>query len=47
LGAPPRAPCIRQTPFAFTGTVKKALVDVTSEAVEDMAAKMKMYLARQ
>ncbi|MBV8104426.1 MAG: hypothetical protein JO223_07355 [Hyphomicrobiales bacterium] len=34
-------------PFAFTGTVKKALVDVTGEAVEDMAAKMKMYLARQ
>jgi len=30
--------------------VKKALVDVTGEAVEDMAAKMKMYqmyLARQ
>ena len=24
-------------PFAFTGTVKKALVDVTGEAVEDMA----------
>jgi arylsulfatase len=34
-------------PFAFTGTVKKALVDVTGEAVEDMAAKMRMYLARQ
>ena len=34
-------------PFAFTGTVKKALVDVTGEAVEDMAAKMKMYLVRQ
>ena len=34
-------------PFAFTGAVKKALVDVTGEAVEDMAAKMKMYFARQ
>jgi arylsulfatase len=34
-------------PFAFTGTVKKALVDVTGEAVEDQAAKMRMYLARQ
>jgi Transcription termination factor nusG len=34
-------------PFAFAGTVKKALVDVTGEAVEDMAAKMRMYLARQ
>jgi hypothetical protein len=36
-----------KSPFAFTGTVKKALVDVTGEAVEDMAAKMRMYLARQ
>jgi hypothetical protein len=36
-----------EAPFAFTGTVKKALVDVTGELVEDMAAKMKMYLARQ
>ncbi len=26
-------------PFAFTGTVTKALVDVTGEAVEDMAAR--------
>ena len=26
-------------PFAYTGTVKKALVDVTGEAVEDMAAR--------
>src|SRR5215470_16908823 len=34
-------------PFAFTGTVKKALVDVTGEAIEDKAAKMRMYLARQ
>jgi arylsulfatase A-like enzyme len=34
-------------PFPFTGTVKKALVDVTGEAVEDKAAKMRMYLARQ
>jgi hypothetical protein len=31
----------------FTGTVKKALVDVTGEAVEDMAAKMKVYLSWQ
>jgi arylsulfatase A-like enzyme len=36
-----------ESPFAFTGMVKKALVDVTGEAIEDMAAKMKMYLARQ
>ena len=34
-------------PFVFAGTVKKALVDVTGEAVEDMAVKMKMYLVRQ
>ena len=34
-------------PFPFRGTVKKALVDVTGEAVEGIAAKMKMYLARQ
>jgi hypothetical protein len=34
-------------PFAFTGTVKEALVDLTGEAVEDMAAKTKMYLVRQ
>jgi hypothetical protein len=36
-----------QAPFPFTGTVKKALVDVTGEAVEDKAAKMRMYLSRQ
>jgi len=36
-----------KAPFAFTGTVKKAFVDVTGEPVEDMAAKMRMYLARQ
>ena len=35
------------SPFTFTGTVHKALVDVTGEAIEDMEAKMKMYLARQ
>jgi arylsulfatase len=34
-------------PFAFTGKVKKALVDVSGEAIEDKEAKMKMYLARQ
>jgi arylsulfatase len=34
-------------PFAFTGTVKKALVDVSGEAVEDKEAQMRMYLARQ
>lgn len=34
-------------PFSFTGTVKKVLVDVTGEAVEDKEAQMRMYLARQ
>jgi arylsulfatase len=34
-------------PFAFTGTVKKALVDVSGEVIEDMEAKARMYLARQ
>ena len=36
-----------KSPFAFTGTVKKVLVDITGEAVEDKAAQMKVYLARQ
>jgi arylsulfatase A-like enzyme len=36
-----------QSPFAFTGVVKRALVDVTGESVEDKAAQMKIYLARQ
>jgi arylsulfatase len=36
-----------QGPFAFTGTVKKAMVDVTGDAIEDQAAKMRIYLARQ
>lgn len=34
-------------PFPFAGRVKKALFDVSGEAVEDKAAKMRMYLARQ
>jgi arylsulfatase len=36
-----------EPPFAFTGTVKKAMVDVSGEVVEDMEAKVRMYLARQ
>jgi arylsulfatase len=34
-------------PFSFTGTVKKVLVDVSGEPIEDKEAKMRMYLARQ
>jgi arylsulfatase len=36
-----------EAPFAFTGTVKKALLDVSGESLEDKQAQMKMYLARQ
>ena len=34
-------------PFAFTGTVKKVLVDISGEVTENLEAKVKMYLARQ
>ena len=34
-------------PFAFSGVVKKAQVDVSGEVIEDMEAKARMYLARQ
>jgi len=34
-------------PFPFAGTIKKALVDVSGELIEDQEAKFKMYLARQ
>jgi arylsulfatase len=34
-------------PFPFTGRVKKALVDVSGVPIDDMAGRMKMYLARQ
>lgn len=34
-------------PFAFTGAIRKALVDVSGEPVEDKEAQMKMYLAHQ
>ena len=49
VGADTGAPVMTDytPPFTFTGTVKKVLVDVSGEAVEDMEAKMKMYLARQ
>jgi arylsulfatase len=36
-----------QAPFTFTGAVKKALVDVSGEMIEDKEAQIKMYLARQ
>jgi arylsulfatase len=36
-----------EPPFAFTGTVRKALLDVSEDATVDLEAKVKMYLARQ
>jgi arylsulfatase len=36
-----------EPPFAFTGTIKKALVDVSGEPIDDPEAKVRMYLARQ
>lgn len=36
-----------KAPFTFTGKVKKALLDVSGEQVENLEAKMRMYLARQ
>ncbi|MEZ4598960.1 MAG: arylsulfatase [Syntrophotaleaceae bacterium] len=49
IGADTGAPVMTdyQPPFAFTGTVKKALVDVSGEPIEDKEAQMRMYLARQ
>jgi arylsulfatase len=49
IGSDSGAPVMEdyKPPFAFTGTVKKALVDITGEAVEDLEAKFRMYLARQ
>ena len=34
-------------PFRFSGQIRKALVDVSGEVVEDLEAKARMYLARQ
>jgi arylsulfatase len=49
LGANSGSPVMEdyESPFAFTGTVKKALVDITGETIEDKAAQVKIYLARQ
>ncbi|MEB3322284.1 MAG: arylsulfatase, partial [Synechococcaceae cyanobacterium] len=49
VGADPGSPALPdyQPPFPFTGTVHKALVDVTGELVEDNEALIRMYLARQ
>jgi arylsulfatase len=49
VGADAGAPVMDDytAPFRFTGRVKKVLVDVAGEPIEDNAAKMRMYLARQ
>jgi arylsulfatase A-like enzyme len=49
VGCDPGSPTMPdyQPPFAFTGQVRKALVDVTGDSVEDLEAQMRMYLARQ
>jgi arylsulfatase len=49
VGADAGAPVMTDytPPFAYAGTVKKVLVDVSGEHVEDYEAKMRMYLARQ
>ena len=48
VGSDAGAPVVTdyKPPFAFTGTVKKALVDVTGEAVEDMATRSPRLRAR-
>jgi len=49
VGVDTGAPVMTDYPpgFAFTGVIKKALVDVTGELVENLEAQMKMYMARQ
>ena len=49
LGSDSGAPVMEdyKPPFRFTGTVKKAMVDISGESIEDQEAKMRMYLARQ
>jgi arylsulfatase len=49
IGADPGSPTMPDyaPPFAFTGQVHKALVDVTGESVESFETKMRVYLARQ
>jgi arylsulfatase len=46
-GSPVMTDADYKGPFPFAGTIKKALLDVTGEAIEDKAAKMRIYLAHQ
>jgi arylsulfatase len=36
-----------QPPFRFTGTIKRVIVDVSGEHVEDYEAQMRIVLAKQ
>jgi hypothetical protein len=36
-----------EPPFAFTGTLKRVIVDVSGEAVTDHEAEMRVYLRKQ
>jgi arylsulfatase len=49
IGADTGAPVMTDyhSPYTFTGTVKKVMVDMTGEPIEDKEARMRMYLARQ
>ena len=49
VGADPGAPVNPEykPPFAFTGTLKRVIVDVSGEAVTDHEAEMKVYLRKQ
>jgi arylsulfatase len=49
VGADPGSPAMPDylPPFAYAGTVKRALVDVSGTPVEDLQERMRMILARQ
>ncbi|HEX4996698.1 MAG TPA: arylsulfatase [Terriglobia bacterium] len=49
VGADRGAPVMTdyKPPFAFTGKLKKVLVDISGTPIEDKEAQMRMYLARQ
>jgi arylsulfatase len=49
VGADPGSPTMPDylPPFAYSGTVKRAMVDVSGTPVEDLQERMRMILARQ
>jgi hypothetical protein len=36
-----------ETPFRFTGTIKRVVTDISGELIEDDEAKVRMLMARQ